>query len=183
MTTLAKVLAGGLPGGAVAGRADVLAAIEFRAGKGKMKHPGTFNANPLSAAAGVAALQQVASGEPCRRANASAKDLRQRLNALFEERAIRWVAYGDFSGIRLLPDYDGPRLHEEAVPYDGDLRRLGAAPDPRLRCAFRQAMLLHGVDLPGLSGMTTAAHTEADIEETVQAVAGALELLRAEGLV
>src|SRR5262249_8601107 len=54
LTTLAKILAGGLPGGCLAGRADVLAALEFRPGKPKMKHPGTFNANPLSAAAGVA---------------------------------------------------------------------------------------------------------------------------------
>jgi glutamate-1-semialdehyde 2,1-aminomutase len=183
LTTMAKILAGGLPGGAVGGRADVLAAIEFRAGKGKMKHPGTFNANPLSAAAGVAALQEVASGEPCRRANASAKDLRQRLNALFEERGIRWAAYGDFSAVRLLPDYDGPPLRDEAVPYDGDLHRLSVAPNARLRSAFRQGMLLHGVDLPGLSGMTTAAHSEADIEETVRAVAGTLELLQGEGLV
>src|SRR6185436_18399737 len=42
MTTLAKILAGGLPGGCLAGRADVLAPLEFRAGKPKMKHPGTF---------------------------------------------------------------------------------------------------------------------------------------------
>ena len=75
------------------------------------------------------------------------------------------------------------RLRGEAIPYNGDLARLSVAPDSRLRCAFRQAMLLHGVDLPGLSGMTTAAHTEADIEETVRAVAAALELLQAEGLV
>ena len=102
----------------MAGRADVLAPIEFRAGKGKMKHPGTFNANPLSAAAGVAALQEVASGEPCRRANASAKELRQRLNTLFEERGVRWVAYGDFSALRLLADYEGPRPRGEALPYD-----------------------------------------------------------------
>ena len=50
LTTLAKILAGGLPGGCVAGRADVLAYIEPRPGKPKMKHPGTYNANPLSAA-------------------------------------------------------------------------------------------------------------------------------------
>src|SRR5262249_42945175 len=55
VTTLAKILAGGLPGGCVAGRADVLAGLEARPGKAKMKHPGTFNANPLSAAAGRAA--------------------------------------------------------------------------------------------------------------------------------
>src|SRR5262249_55212900 len=39
LTTLAKILAGGLPGGCLAGRADVLAALEFRPGKPKMKHP------------------------------------------------------------------------------------------------------------------------------------------------
>src|SRR5262249_45044621 len=62
LTTLAKVLAGGLPGGCLAGRADILAGLEFRPGKPKMKHPGTFNANPLSAAAGIAALGVVSTG-------------------------------------------------------------------------------------------------------------------------
>src|SRR5579885_2003049 len=97
LTTLAKVLAGGLPGGCVAGRADVLAALEVRPGKPKMRHPGTFNANPLSAAAGIATLEIVADGEPNRRANATAQQLRQRLNALFAERGRDWAAYGEFS--------------------------------------------------------------------------------------
>src|SRR5207253_5090311 len=92
LTTLAKVLAGGLPGGCVAGRADVMAHLEFRPGKPKMKHPGTFNANPLSAAAGIAALRLVATGEPCRRANAIDRLLRRRLNALFAERGADWIA-------------------------------------------------------------------------------------------
>jgi hypothetical protein len=43
-------------------------------------------------------------------------------------------------------------------------------------------MLLHGVDLMGMGGMTTSAHTETDIEQTVAAVASALDLLREEGL-
>ena len=43
-------------------------------------------------------------------------------------------------------------------------------------------MLLHGVDLMGMGGMTTAAHTEKDIELTVAAMAGTLDLLREEGL-
>ena len=183
LTTLAKILAGGLPGGCVAGRADVLAALEMRAGKGKMKHPGTFNANPLSASAGVATLQRVATGEPGRRANAAAQQLRSKLNALFAGRGLSWTAYGEFSGFRLLPNYQGPRPQDDAfVPYEGDFQRLDAPLDRRLRQPFRQAMLLHGIDLPGLSGMTTAAHTDADVEETVAAVAGALELLGAEGL-
>ncbi|MGH8517997.1 MAG: glutamate-1-semialdehyde 2,1-aminomutase, partial [Panacagrimonas sp.] len=47
LTSMAKILAGGLPGGCVAGRAEILAHLEFRPGRPKMKHPGTFNANPL----------------------------------------------------------------------------------------------------------------------------------------
>jgi glutamate-1-semialdehyde 2,1-aminomutase len=183
LTTLAKILAGGLPGGCVAGRAEVLAGIEIRPGKPKMKHPGTFNANPLSAAAGVATLQLVADGEPCRQANEIARQLRRRLNQMFAQRGVDWLAYGEFSGFRLLTGYRGERPEQDDfVPYNGDLYRLDAPRPAKLTHAFRQAMLLHGVDVFGLSGMTTAAHTEADIEATVAAVAAAVDLLRAEGL-
>ncbi len=184
VTTLAKILAGGLPGGCVAGRADVLAALEVRPGKPKMRHPGTFNANPLSAAAGVATLRLVATGEPCRRANDTARLLRQRLNGLFAERGWDWVAYGEFSGFRVLPGYEGPRPQgDEFIPYGGSFERLDAPHDPRLVHAFRRGMLLGGVDLPGLGGMTSAAHTEEDVARTVAAVAATVEAMRAEGVV
>ncbi len=189
LTTLAKVLAGGLPGGCLAGRGDILSHLEFRPGKPKMKHPGTFNANPLSAAAGAAALRLVATGEPCRRANDMGRRLRQRLNALFAERRIDWVAYGEFSGWRLLPKYQGPQPHgpqghsDDFVPYGGSLDKLDGPKDARLSQAFRRGMLLYGVDLPGLAGMTTMAHTESDVDQTVVAVAETLELLRQESLI
>ena len=66
LTSMAKILAGGLPGGCLAGRADILAFLEPRPGKPKMTHPGTYNGNPLAAAAGVAALTRVATGDPCK---------------------------------------------------------------------------------------------------------------------
>ena len=111
----------------------------------------------------------------------AAQQLRHRLNALFAD-AARWVAYGEFSGFRLLPNYQGPRPAERGFhPLRRRFPASGYAGGAQLRDAFRQAMLLHGVDLPGLSGMTTAAHTNADVEETVAAVAGTLELLQAEG--
>jgi glutamate-1-semialdehyde 2,1-aminomutase len=183
LTTLAKILAGGLPGGCVAGRADLLGHIETRPGRPKMRHPGTFNANPLSAAAGVTTLAAVATGEPCRKANAAAALLRGRLNDLFARRGASWVAYGEFSGFKLLKGYQGPAPEgDDFIPYGGSLQRLDAPADRRLMYAFRQGMLLHGVDLPGLGGMTTAAHTEADVEQTVAAVAGTLDLLQEEGL-
>ena len=182
LTTLAKILAGGLPGGCVTGRADILAHLEFRPGKPKMKHPGTFNANPLSASAGVAALQLVATGEPCRRANETGRVLRQRLNALFAERDADWIAYGEFSMFRLLPRYQGPRpTSDDFIPYNGDLNKLDGPRDVRLMHAVRLGMLLHGVDLFGLGGMTTAAHTEEDVERTVAAVAGTMDLLGERG--
>jgi glutamate-1-semialdehyde 2,1-aminomutase len=172
LTTMAKVLAGGLPGGCLAGRADVMAGLAFASGKPKMKHPGTFNANPLSAAAGATTLQFVANGDPCRRANEMARLLRQKLNRLFAERDWNWVAYGTFSGFKLLPRYKGPRAaSDEFVPYEGDVNRLDGPKDAALVQAFRRGMLLNGVDLPGLGGMTMATHTESDIERTVVAVA------------
>lgn len=170
LTTLAKILAGGLPGGAVAGRADLLAAIEVRPNHAKMRHPGTFNGNPLSAAAGVTALKRVASGIPTAHANAKAAQLRHKLNAAFAQRRVNWVAYGDFSLVHLCPNYTGPAPDgDDFVPYDGSVGKLDAPKNPRLVHLFRQAMLIHGVDLPGMGMFLTACHTDDDIDKTAYA--------------
>jgi glutamate-1-semialdehyde 2,1-aminomutase len=182
LTTMAKILAGGLPGGCVAGKADILEAIEFRPGKPKMKHPGTFNANPLSAAAGCATLRLVATGEPVRQANAMGRLLRTRLNEMFTERGINWIAYGEFSGWKLVPNYQGTRpTGDDFIPYEGDYNKLDAPKDPRLVHAFRRAMLLNGIDLPGLAGMTMSAHTDAHVEQAVAAVGEAVRMITEEG--
>lgn len=190
LTTLAKVLAGGLPGGCLVGREEILSTISFRPGRPKMRHPGTFNGNPLSAAAGVAALKQVATGEPSRQANAMGRLLRNRLNRLFVEQGLPWVAYTDFSMFRLIPHYTGPKIDPiEAsgddngfIPYGGDIHQLEAPKPTKLVHSFRQAMLLQGVDLPGLGGWLSCMHTEADIEHTVAAVQTALCWLGEEGI-
>ena len=74
MSTHAKIVAGGLPGGAVAGRKELLDDLDFYAtresGREKIFHPGTFNANPVSAAAGTAALTIVRDSDACERASA-----------------------------------------------------------------------------------------------------------------
>jgi glutamate-1-semialdehyde 2,1-aminomutase len=188
VTAMAKILAGGLPGGCVAGRADVLAFIEPRPGKPKMKHPGTYNANPLSASAGVATLRRVATGEPCKLANAAGRRLRNELNELFEARNWPWVAYGDFSMARVVPNYVGERPRADAgdsdglVPYGGDVNMLDGPKNMKLVNGLRQAMLLRGVDWWGLAGMTTCEHTVAVIDHTVKAFEGAVEAVTAEGL-
>jgi glutamate-1-semialdehyde 2,1-aminomutase len=183
LTTLAKILAGGLPGGAVAGRADVMAAIEVRPGKLKMRHPGTFNANPLSAAAGVAALSRIADGNACRKANETARSLKRQLNTLFDERFPDWIAYGDFSLLHIKSGYEGSRpTADDFVPYDGALDKLDGPKNPKQVAAWRHGLLLNGVDWFGFGAFVTAAHTEDDVERTVDAVAKTIESMREEGL-
>jgi glutamate-1-semialdehyde 2,1-aminomutase len=183
MTTLAKILAGGLPGGALAGRRDLLDAVAFnnRYGK-KMNHPGTYNGNPLSAAAGCAALDVIAQENSCAKANEFARALRQRLNQLFVEKQANWIAYGDYSTIRILPKYDGPAsTSDDFIPCGNDYRRLDAKDDKQFLYAFRAALLLGGVDWFGWGGLTSAAHTQADLQQTITAFSDAIDLLRQDG--
>jgi glutamate-1-semialdehyde 2,1-aminomutase len=72
LTTLGKIIGGGLPVGAFGGRADIMAAYDPRKGGARISHGGTFNANPLTMAAGVATL------------NALTPDAYARLDALGE---------------------------------------------------------------------------------------------------
>ena len=184
LTTLAKILAGGLPGGCLAGRADVLTLLEFsnRTGQ-KMPHPGTFNANPLSASAGIATLKKVADGRPAARANEIARKLRVRLNELFARRGVRWVCYGRFSDFYIFPAArEVPEPKDYRWPDGASWQELATAAAPPLRFAFRLGMLLNGVDVPGLRGMSHAAHTEEDVERTADAVDATLELLADAGL-
>ena len=105
LTTLAKILAGGLPGGAVAGRRDILDLLDFKrtkaAGIEKIAHPGTFNANPVSAAAGVATLEILSATDACARANAYGATLRQRMNEVLEDERVAWAVHGSYSGFHV----------------------------------------------------------------------------------
>lgn len=189
LTTLAKIVAGGLPGGCLAGRADILEQIASRPGKPKMQHPGTYNANPLSAAAGITTLDIVATGAPTRNANAMGRLLRNKLNEMFTESGWPWIAYTDFSMFKLLANYHGPRPAPSAgdndglIPYGGDIDKLDGPRDAKLTQAFRRGMLLNGVDLPGFGGWMTAAHSVADVDRTVEAVAATLGAMKNEELI
>jgi glutamate-1-semialdehyde 2,1-aminomutase len=160
-------------------------ALSFEnAGPKKMKHPGTFNGNPLSAAAGTAALDVVATGEPCRTANLRAKQLRAGLNGVFADQNVPWVAYGDFSTVKIHPDYTGPRpADDDFIPFGNDYLQLDRKFDPALSHSFRCALLLSGIDWMGWGGNVSAAHREIDIEQTVSGFAQAIERLKADGYV
>ncbi|MFY7951221.1 MAG: aminotransferase class III-fold pyridoxal phosphate-dependent enzyme, partial [Armatimonadaceae bacterium] len=185
LTALAKILAGGLPGGCLAGRADILAFIEPRPGKPKMKHPGTYNANPLSASAGIATLKRIAAGGVCESANASARTLRNELNRMFAANGFNWAAYGDFSMVRVVPGATAPADagdNDGFIPFNNDVSVLDGPKNTKQVMAMRQGMLLNGVDWWGFAGMTSCEHSVGDMIATVNAMRATLTDMRAEGL-
>jgi glutamate-1-semialdehyde 2,1-aminomutase len=185
LTTLGKVVGGGLPSGAVAGRAELMSlfAVENDSAEGRRRlipHHGTWNANPVAAAAGVATLGLVSSQEPVEFARRRADDLREGLSELFGRLSLPAVAYGRSSiwrtslgeGYRCL-DGDFSNYVEEAEQLS---RGWGTADAP-----LRRAMLLNGVDLMRANGFTSSAHSEDDIEHTIHAFERSIKRLRREG--
>src|SRR5262249_19244498 len=84
LTVLGKILAGGMPGGAIGGRADLIDLLSGpAAGPSRVAHPGTHNAHPLSAAAGARTLRLASSGEPQTHADRLASWLRDELTSVF----------------------------------------------------------------------------------------------------
>ena len=187
LTTLAKILAGGLPGGAVAGRADIVNTLSFdpqaRGGRAKIPHPGTFNANPLSAAAGVACLNLVANPEVQKKATAAAAAIRQGMNRVLRDLEIPGCVYGEVSMLRIA-------LGGEELPPDSDLLRpLPGSPDgreatddPALRRALNLGMLMGGVHLFNARAITSIAHSDEDVAQTVEVFGKTLEQMKDAGL-
>jgi glutamate-1-semialdehyde 2,1-aminomutase len=180
MTTLAKIVAGGLPGGAVVGKREILDVQTFKGELHKDRfervlQQGTFNANPLSAAAGLSCLRTVAEGWPIEQANQRGEQLRAGLRDTLERKGVAGAVLGECSVFQILL---GEGM-EDAVAST-DVQRLMAG-----RGAvntLRKAMLLNGVDLMRSGGFTSIAHGDKDIEHTVDAFGRALEMLQRERL-
>jgi len=185
ITTLAKILAGGMPGGAVAARKDILDLLDFEvsaaAKRERINHQGTHNAHPLSAAAGIATLDIIRGTDVCERASRSADRLRAGMNQILEDEGVAWAVYGAHSFFHL---HSNP-LGEPIRPTSFDARTLTLdalkGKDERVLAKLRLAMLVNGVDLKGYrGGLLSAAHTEADLEFTLHAWRSSLRALKDE---
>jgi len=186
MTTMAKILAGGLPGGALAGRKDILDLLDFAAtkaaGREKVNHPGTYNANPLSAAAGVAALELIKDGTACATANRTGAAIRAALNQLFEDMGVNFAAHGTFSGFHIFTNPNNvPIRPTQFDPFEQDPESLRGN-RPGIPHKLRLGLLAHGVDIAaGPGGTISALHDAEDVATTVEAFGSALTLLMREG--
>ena len=86
LTTLGKIIGGGLPVGAIGGRAEIMAVFDPHR-PDHIGHGGTFNANPLTMVAGLATLEQL-TPQVYDQLAALARELRQKMRALFDELGI-----------------------------------------------------------------------------------------------
>ena len=186
LSSFAKIVAGGMPGAAVVGRKDILDLLDFKAaeklGKEKIAHPGTFNANPVSAAAGTAALTIIAETDACDRASATAAALREKLNAVIADEKVKWAVYGTYSGFHLFVNPSrldiGPHNFDPTKQTLEDLKGGSKALINKLRLG----MLLNGVDLnPRGGGLLSCTHTAQDVTDTAEAFRQAVRMLKQEG--
>jgi glutamate-1-semialdehyde 2,1-aminomutase len=162
LTTMGKVIGGGLNIGAYGGRADVMGVV---APLGPVYQAGTLSGNPLATAAGLAVLEllDAAAYDTLRR---TAKALASAFRAAFDAAGVTAhvpvasTLVGIYHGARAPIDYDGARSTDEAgyaKLFHGLLER-GVALAPGA----------YEVMFPGL------AHTDEVIDEVSAAVADAV---------
>ena len=183
LTTMAKIVAGGQPGAAVGGRADIMELMTFKDDPEwdsvlRVPQGGTYNAQPVTVAAGVATLEAIATGEVNARADAMALRLRDGLNEAFIQNEVTGHAHGIASIIHV-------NLGAECS-CDRDLCNMSydeiysTMPQEKTR-AIRRAMLVNGVDMMGgRAFLVSSAHDEDVIDRTIEAFSQSLKDLRAE---
>ena len=153
---LGKIIGGGLPIGAVGGRSEVMRVFDARSGRPLLPQGGTFSANPLSMAAGLAAMQAL--DEPAfARLNALGEELRSRLSQTIAAQGAPLCVTGAASLFRIHLGVTPPKEFRDTY-----LQPEGTA----ILRALGQHFLRNGVILPAASTgclSTPMGRTEVDL--------------------
>ncbi|TRM83043.1 aspartate aminotransferase family protein, partial [Sulfolobus sp. A20-N-F6] len=110
ITTLGKIIGGGLPIGCIAGREDI---IDNFTPAGKVFNAGTFNANPLSMVAGIATIEELEKGYPYNIANKAVKAIVEELETMIKvKHKINYIAsmFQIFIGVENVRNYSEARM-------------------------------------------------------------------------
>jgi len=189
ITGLAKILAGGLPGGAVVGRRDIMELLDYDVAEArgfqKISHHGTYNANPLAAAAGKAMLTAIAEEDVTERAAEMGAKLRDAWNAVFAAEDMPWAAYGLTSTTYIFMNPDGINIDPQAFDQFAHPADAFLATDRHpARAKLRLALMLNGVDVSSKPGaIMSSVHTDDDVAETAEAMRRSVRMLKEEGAV
>ena len=164
LTTLGKIIGGGLPVGAFGGRADIMGAYDPRKGGARISHGGTFNANPLTMAAGLATLAAL-TPEAYARLDALGERLRAGVTALMRKRKLKAQVSG--VGSLFCLHWTGKRL----IDY-----RSSRPADPAEPLRVFMGLLNEGIVLSQRGmGACSLAMTEADIDRFSEALGKVLD--------
>ncbi len=156
LTTLGKVIGGGLPVGAYGGRKDIMQMV---APAGPMYQAGTLSGNPLAMTAGIKTLEILRQPGTYEQLDRITKQLS---NGLLEvaKNAGHAVCGGQISGMFGLFFTGGP-VHNYEDAKASDLTKFSR---------FHRGMLEQGIYLAPSqfeAGFTSLAHTEEDIQRTL----------------
>ncbi|MGI9203502.1 MAG: aspartate aminotransferase family protein [Woeseiaceae bacterium] len=164
LTTLGKIIGGGFPVGAVAGSADVMSVFEAGEGKAKLPHGGTYNANPVSMAAGHAAMSMT-NAESFQQLNALGDAFRQGCREVLEQTNTDGSVQGQYSIFSIT--FGEPELNDDA-PRGAVYRSSG----------MHQYMVQNGYWMsPGMLGICSTVMDLKDVDafcETLKAGIGAI---------
>jgi glutamate-1-semialdehyde 2,1-aminomutase len=163
LTALGKVIGGGLPAAAYGASASIMDQVSP---VGPIYQAGTLSGNPLAMAAGLATLRVLQDTPPYERLEALSARLAEGLDRAASDAGVAHVVQRTGSMLTLF-FHDGP-VHN----YD-DAR----CSDTRLFARFFWEMLARGVYLPCSqfeAAFVSAAHTNDDIDQTIEAAAQAL---------
>ena len=158
LTTLGKVIGGGLPVGAFGGRKDIMQCL---APLGPVYQAGTLSGNPVAVAAGLATLNLIQQTGFHERLAATTKSLTDGLSAIAREAGVAFSAQavGGMFGIYFSAEV--PNSFDDVMQSDRDAFNR-----------FFHAMLDDGIYLAPSAfeaGFVSAAHSEQDIEQTLSA--------------
>jgi glutamate-1-semialdehyde 2,1-aminomutase len=158
LTTMGKVIGGGLPVGAYGGRKEIMSMV---APAGPMYQAGTLSGNPLAMTAGIKTLELLQKPGAYEYLDKITKKLADGLLAIARETGHE-ACGGQISGMFGLFFCAGP-IHNFEDAKHSDVAKFGR---------FHRGMLEQGVYLAPSqfeAGFTSLAHTEADIDRTLAA--------------
>jgi glutamate-1-semialdehyde 2,1-aminomutase len=163
LTTLGKIVGGGLPVGAFGGRADVMSLYDPRGGTARISQGGTFNANPLTMAAGLATLKAL-TAEAYARLDALGDRVRGGVTRLLEATRRK----GQVTGV-------GSLFWLHWTPKALSDYRSTRAKDPALATRIFMGLLNEGIVLtPRGLGACSLAMTDDDVDRFINALARVL---------
>ena len=160
LTTLGKIIGGGLPVGAYGGRADIM---ELVAPLGPMYQAGTLSGNPLAMAAGIAQLKHL---------HDKKNEIYPKLESLSAKLVEGIASVGKAAGVSLCFNRVGSMFtwfFTEGPVTDWD---SASKSDTAAFGRFFTSMLQAGIYLPPSqfeAAFLSAAHTEADVQRTIEA--------------